>query len=93
MFCGMASRRARRGKEHALQAAAQDHTRALLEQPGCVAAYVMVERGTGAQLSLSIFEREDEFNCAMEATTPIIAKHHLENLRDGPSTFRLFDVF
>jgi hypothetical protein len=88
----MASSRARRGKEGALIAAAQEHAGALLQQKGCLAAYVMNERDTGAQLSLSIFMSEDEFNRAMEATMPVIAKHHLEDLRDGLSTFRVFDV-
>lgn len=92
MFCGMASSRARPGKETALLAAAQEHAEALRHQPGCVGAYVLRERGTAAQLSLSIFETEDAFERGMEATMPVIARHPLDELRDGPSTFRLFDV-
>jgi heme-degrading monooxygenase HmoA len=92
MFCGMASSTPRKGKEGALLAAAQEHASALLQKPGCIAAYVLRERGTGAQVSLSVFKSEDAFNRAMDATMPVIAKHHLEQLRDGPSTFRIFEV-
>jgi heme-degrading monooxygenase HmoA len=92
MFCGMASGTPRKGKEDALRAAAEEHAAALLRQPGCVAAYVLRERGTRAQVSLSVFRTEDDFNRAMDATMPIIAKHHLDELREGSSTFRLFDV-
>ena len=92
MFCGMLLGRARAGRQGDLLAAAQDHAEALRLQPGCVGAYVLVERETGAHVSLSIFTSEDAFNRGMEATTPIIGKHHLENVWDGPSTLRLFDV-
>jgi heme-degrading monooxygenase HmoA len=92
MFCGMAMSTPRHGKEEALAAAAAEHAEALRRQPGCVSAYVMKERGSGMQISLSIFDSEESFNQAMEATVAIIARHHLENLRDGPSAFRVFEV-
>lgn len=92
MFCGMATSVAKRGKEEALAIAALDHATALRKQPGCLGAYVLNERGTGIQMSLAIFESEDTFNRGTEATMPVIAKHHLEELRKGGSTFRLFDV-
>jgi hypothetical protein len=49
------------------------------------------ERGTSDRVSLALFESEDAFNRAMEATSPVIAKHHLDRLRES-STFRVFDV-
>jgi heme-degrading monooxygenase HmoA len=92
MFCGMATGVARTGKEEALARAALEHAEALRQQPGCVGAYVLRERGTGAQISLAIFNSEEAFEQGMQTTMPIIAKHHLEDLRDGLSTFRVFDV-
>lgn len=92
MFCGMASNTARPGEEERLVLAAQEHAVALRAQPGCVGAYVLTEKEGRAQLSISIFESEDAFNRALEATRPIIAKHHLERILEGPSSFRLFDV-
>lgn len=68
MFVGMSWSNARSGKEDDLVAAAQEHARALRQQPSCVAAYVLRERGTSAQVSIAIFRSEDEFNRAMEAT-------------------------
>jgi heme-degrading monooxygenase HmoA len=92
MFAAMAMSTAKAGSEEALAQAALDHARALRQQPGCVMAYVLQERGTSAQVSLSIFETEEAFERGMEATRSVIAKHGIERLRDGASTFRLFDV-
>ena len=92
MFCRMASGRAKPGKEPALPATAQEHARALLGRPGRVAAHVMTEEDIGTQLPMSMFRSEDEFNSVMGATMPVIAKHHLEELRDRPSTFWVLDV-
>jgi heme-degrading monooxygenase HmoA len=88
----MATSRPKPGREEALAAAALDHARALREQPGCVAAYVLRERGAGTQLSVSIFESEEAFERGMAATRPVIERHRLDTLREGPSEFRLFDV-
>ncbi len=84
---------ARKGKGEILARAAQEHAEALRRQPGCVAAFVLKERGTDAQISLAIFETEETFERGMNATHPVIAKHHLEELREGPSSFRVFDVY
>ena len=92
MFCGMATGAARKGKEEALARAALEHAGALRRQPGCVGAYVLKERGTGTQVSLAIFETEESFEKGMTATMPVIERHHLEELREGPSSFRVFDV-
>jgi heme-degrading monooxygenase HmoA len=92
MFCGMAMSTPKRGKEEALAAAACDHAQALRTQPGCLAAYVLKERGSELQVALSVFESEESFNRGMEATALVIARHHLEELRDGPSAFRVFDI-
>jgi heme-degrading monooxygenase HmoA len=92
MFCAMASGAAKPGKEEALVRAARDHARALREQPGCVAAYVLEEVGGPGQVSLSIFETREEFERGAAATLPVIAAHHLETLTDAPHTFRFFDV-
>lgn len=92
MFCGMATSTARQGEEEALVLAALDHADALRQQPGCVAAYVLTERGGRTQLSLSIFDDEESFHRGLEATRAVIAQHHLDRLLEGPSTFRVFDV-
>jgi heme-degrading monooxygenase HmoA len=92
MFGAMAMSTAKSGSEEALAQAALDHARALREQPGCVAAYVLQERGSAAQVSLSIFESEEAFERGMEATRSVIASRHIERFRAGPSSFRLFDV-
>lgn len=92
MFCGMASSRPKPGKIEQLVAAALDHASALRGQPGCVGAYVLVEQQGRTQLSLSIFETEEAFQKAVAATRTVIARHHLEQLLDGPSEFRFFDV-
>jgi heme-degrading monooxygenase HmoA len=91
-FCGMAMNHAKEGKDAALVEAAEDHARALRGQPGCVDAYVLSERGTHAQVSISFFTSEATFLEALEATRPVIARHHLDRLVTGESTFRLFDV-
>lgn len=88
----MAMSTPKRGKERALAHAASDHARALREQPGCLAAYVMHERGSNRQIALSVFDSQAAFHRAMEATAPVIAGHHLEQLRHGASEFRVFDV-
>ncbi len=92
MICGMATSRAKPGKEEALVAAAQDHARALREQPGCVATYVLLERGSSTQVSISIFESEATFTRAVDVTRPVIAKHDLGSLVETPPTFGVFDV-
>lgn len=92
MFCGMAFNTPRPGEEEKLVRAALEHGAALREQPGCVAAYVLTEKGARAQVSVSVFETEDAFHRGLEATRPVIAKHHLERLLEGPSTFRFFEV-
>lgn len=92
MFCGMATTRVKPGNEEAIIAAAQDHARALGEQPGCRATYVLLERGASAVVSMSVFETESEFLAAAEKTRPVIASHHLERLWEGPPDFHLFDV-
>ncbi|HXW67361.1 MAG TPA: antibiotic biosynthesis monooxygenase [Thermoplasmata archaeon] len=92
MFCAMAFGAAKPGQSEALVAAALDHAAALRRQPGCVAAYVLEERGTGTQVSVSIFQSEADLARALEATRPVIAKHRLDELTTGPHSFRLFDV-
>ena len=92
MFCGMATNTARKGEEEKLVLAATEHAAALRQQPGCTGAYVLTERGASTQVSLSFFESEDAFYRGLEATRPVIMKHHLEQILEGPSSFRLFDV-
>jgi heme-degrading monooxygenase HmoA len=92
MYCGMALSTARPGRKEELTLAALDHAAALRQQPGIVAAYVLSERGSAAQVSLSIFESEEAFQRGVESTMPVIAKHHIEELCDGPPTYRVFDV-
>ncbi len=93
MFGGMALSTAKRGSEEALAEAALDHARALRNQPGCVGAWVLRERNTRAQVSMSIFDSEEAFNHATEATSSVISSHHPEKLIEGAFSFRLFDVF
>ena len=92
MFCGMATNTARKGGEEKLVLAAIEHAAALRQQPGCIAAYVLTERDGPTQVSLSIFESEDAFYRGVDATRSVITKHHLEQILEGPSSFRLFDV-
>lgn len=92
MFCGMAVSTPQQGDEEKLVRAATEHAAALRRQPGCIAAYVLTERGGTSQVSISIFETERAFNQALEATRPVIAKHNLERILEGPSTFQVFDV-
>lgn len=92
MICAMATTTARAGRLPALVRAALDHAVALRQQPGCVAAYVLTERGTSVQVSVSLFETEEALERALEATRPVIARHALEQLREGPSAFTVFDV-
>jgi heme-degrading monooxygenase HmoA len=92
MFCGIATTVAKSGKMEALVTAARDHGRALRTQPGCLATYVLVERGSSTQVSISVFDTEDSFQRAVEATRGIIAKHHIDELWQAPSSFRMYDV-
>lgn len=91
-FGGIAMNVAKDGQMERLVAAAREHAEALRAQPGCVGAWVLVERGTSGQVSLSLFESEGAFGRALEATRPVIAKHHIEALVEGEGEFRLFDV-
>ena len=92
MFGGMALSTAKEGSEEALAQAALEHAQALRRQPGCVGAWVLRERATRAQVSLSIFATEEAFNEAAEATRSVIAGHHPERLVEGAFSFRVFDV-
>lgn len=92
MFGGMATGTARKGSEEALAQAALEHAKALRQQPGCVGAWVLRERNTRTQVSLSIFTSEDAFNHGTEATKAVIAGRHPERLVEGAFSFRLFDV-
>jgi heme-degrading monooxygenase HmoA len=92
MYLGMALSTAKHGKKEALVAAAKDHAQALRAQPGCLATYVLDERGTMGQVSISIFESEEAFRSAAEATRPVIGRHRLETLLEAPPEFRVFDV-
>ena len=87
----MAFTTAKSGREEALIEAARDHARALRAEPGCVAAYVLEERGTPDQVALSIFESEEAFRKAAEATRPVIARHRIGELLEGPPRFRYFE--
>ena len=78
--------------EEALTRAALDHAAALRAQPGCIAAYVMTERETGMQWAFSLFDSEGAFQRAATVTLPVILRHRVESLREGDSTFHLFDV-
>jgi len=92
MFGALAFCEAKVGKKDELVAAATDHARALRAEPGCLAAYVLAERGTQGQVSLSVFETEEAFRRAAQATLPVIQGHHLERLLAKPPEFRYFDV-
>lgn len=91
-FCGIALNTAKAGRKDALLAAARDHAEALRRQPGCLAAYVLDQRDSLGQVSISIFESEEAFHKALAATRPVIAAHRLESLLDGTTDFRFFDV-
>ncbi len=88
----MALGTAKEGNEEALAQAALEHAEALRRQPGCVGAWVLRERATRAQVSLSIFVTEEAFNAATKATVSVIAGHHPERLVEGAFSFRLFDI-
>lgn len=75
-----------------LVAAASDHAEALRRQPGCLAAYVLTERGGSSQISLSIFESEESLSRAMEATRSVIVAHDIPRLVHGTPVFRMLDV-
>ncbi len=92
MFGGMALSTAKEGSEEALAQAALDHARALRRQPGCVGAWVLRERATRAQVSLSLFASEEAFYEAAKATRTVIAEHHPERMVEGTFSFRVFDV-
>lgn len=92
MICAMATSTVRPGQLEPLVAAALDHAAALRQQPGCVAAYVLAERGGTGQVSLSIFQSEEALERALAATRPVIAKHHIDQFVEGPPSFRFFDV-
>jgi heme-degrading monooxygenase HmoA len=92
MLCAMATTKARPGDEEALVTAANDHARALREQPGCQATYVLLERGSSTQVSISVFDSDASFQRALEATRPVIAKHHIERFAETPPVFQVFDV-
>lgn len=92
MFGGMALSTAKEGREAALAQAALEHAEALRRQPGCVGAWVLRERATRAQVSLSIFATEEAFHEAARATRSVIAGHHTERLVEGGFSFRVFDV-
>jgi len=92
MFCGVATSTAKTGKMDQLIAAASEHAEALRREPGCVAAYVLREREGSGQLSMSIFESEEAFARAVNATRPVIARHHLEELVERPPEFHFFEV-
>lgn len=92
MFCGMVTVQAKPGRMDELVQAGLDHARALRQQPGCVAALVLEERGTRAQVNLAVFETEGDFSRAVEATATILRAHRLDELVEGPSSFRAFDV-
>lgn len=92
MFGAMASGTARKGSEMSLARAALEHAEALRRQPGCVGAWVLRERNSRAQVSLSIFVSEGAFQQAAEATRPVIASHHPERLVEEEFSFRVFDV-
>ncbi len=92
MFCGMATTPVKPGREEDLIAAARDHAEALRAQPGCLATYVLLERGAARQVSISVFESEEAFQRAVEATRPVIAKHRIDQMWASPSSFAFFDV-
>ena len=92
MFCGIATTTAKAGSEEALVTAALDHAKALRAEPGCLATYVLRERGSRVQVSISVFENEAAFQHAVETTRPVIMAHHIERLWESPPGFRLFDV-
>lgn len=92
MFAGMAVGTAKDGMEEELARAAQAHAEALRQQPGCVGAWVLHERGTRSQVSFSIFTTEDAFNAAAAATRSVIAAHHPEQLVEGSFNYREFDA-
>lgn len=92
MFAGIAFVEAKPGEKGAAIAAARDHAEALRRQPGCVAAYVLDERGTERELSISVFESEEAFRRAADATRPVILAHHLERLVTRAPEFHLYDV-
>jgi heme-degrading monooxygenase HmoA len=92
MLLAMAFQTARPGRSEALLAAALEHAAALRQQPGCVATYVLSERGSRRQVSISVFETEAALEAGLTATRPVIVRHDLGTMVEGSSEFRLFDV-
>lgn len=92
MFAGMAVGTAKNGMEEALARAAREHAEALRQQPGCVGAWILHERATRSQVSLSIFTTEDAFNAAVAATRSVIAAHDPQRLVEGSFSYRVYDV-
>ena len=88
----MAISRPKPGNLAAVLAAAEEHGAALRSQPGCVGAYVLSERGANSQVSISLFTSEEAFRKALDATRPVIAKHHLEELLEADSSFHTYEV-
>jgi len=92
MIAAMATTRAKAGAEEALVTAAQDHGRALRDQPGCHGTHVLLERTTRTVVSISIFEDDAALERALEATRPILARHGIEQLWESPPTFTRLEV-
>ncbi len=92
MICATATTKPRPGRERELDLAASEHAAALRRQPGCLGAYVMHDRAAGSQVSLSIFATAEDLDRALVATRPIIARHPLDDLREGGTDFRLLEV-
>jgi len=92
MICGMATVTVKRGKEAAVVTAALEHAAALRTQPGCRATYVLLQRDAPVEVSISIFDDQESFDRAVDATRPVIARHHLEQLWERPPSFATFDV-
>lgn len=88
----MATSTAKEGKAEALVEAARHHAKALEQQPGCRGTFVLLEKGSNVQVSISVFETEADLEHALEATRAVISGHHIEEFLEGPSRFQLFDV-
>lgn len=92
MICAMATTKVKPGAEEALVAAAQDHATALRAQPGCRGTYVLLERGTRVQVSISLFDDAPSLQRALDATRPVIARHRIDQLWESPPSFAVLDV-
>ena len=92
MICGLAENTAKNGMEAPLLRAAQEHGAALRQQPGCIATYVLTEKGSRDVVALSVFDSEESFEKAVVATRPVIMKHQLPDLLEGEPRFRILDV-